>query len=392
MNTFLFVNHGGSVDVVNSEDILEFQTSVIKRAITDKRIEMFKAIKGLIQNNPDIKVYILGVKMYAIYMTMLLQKYCSICEFTYVLEDIAECKNKKINTGEIISLDEYLENRIENSMFFTDSDRFIQEYKDVIPSIYCIEYGYVNDKPVIWTKDIFEKNIELFYETYSLFSDNLSKTVMKEWIIASLTGEVRHLRELKTDNQYFNELTSNINGGTYVDCGAYDGDTVSQYVGFAKNYDSIVAFEPDEENYDKLVHRIKKEKIIKASAIKSGVYFRYGKVFFNNSKDETARCIVENTGESIEVCAIDSLHDDNIKFIKMDIEGSEMDALRGARNTIRRLKPTLAVCVYHKVDDLITIPQYIIDLVGKECYDFYLRYHGRSLTELVLYGVPRGFA
>ena len=72
-------------------------------------------------------------------------------------------------------------------------------------------------------------------------------------------------------------------------------------------------------------------------------------------------------------------------MIKMDIEGAELDVLYGAKETIRRYKPLLAVCVYHKRDDLLTIPQYIKSIVPE--YKLFLRAYERMATEVVLYAV-----
>ena len=72
-------------------------------------------------------------------------------------------------------------------------------------------------------------------------------------------------------------------------------------------------------------------------------------------------------------------------MIKMDIEGAELDALYGAKNTIRKYKPLLAICVYHKREDMLTIPQYIKSIVPE--YRFFLRAYEKTATELVLYAV-----
>ena len=77
--------------------------------------------------------------------------------------------------------------------------------------------------------------------------------------------------------------------------------------------------------------------------------------------------------------------EEKVSFIKMDIEGAELPALNGAEKIIQRHKPKLAVCVYHKREDLITIPQYIKSIVPE--YKFYLRVHFPYASELVLYGV-----
>lgn len=70
----------------------------------------------------------------------------------------------------------------------------------------------------------------------------------------------------------------------------------------------------------------------------------------------------------------------------MDIEGSELQALHGAESVIKKYHPILAVCVYHKKDDLLTIPQYIRKLY--EGYRLYLRAYVRYSEELVLYAMP----
>lgn len=74
-----------------------------------------------------------------------------------------------------------------------------------------------------------------------------------------------------------------------------------------------------------------------------------------------------------------------VTFIKMDIEGAELKALYGAANTIKTWHPKLAVCVYHKPEDLITIPQYIKSIYPM--YRLYLRSYSPSGVETVLYAV-----
>ena len=91
----------------------------------------------------------------------------------------------------------------------------------------------------------------------------------------------------------------------------------------------------------------------------------------------------------VETDAIDNVvGDSSIGLIKMDVEGAELNALKGAIKTLERSKPALAVCVYHKKDDLITIPQFL-NSVYKDA-KFYLRKHRDAfdLSELVLYVIP----
>lgn len=75
-----------------------------------------------------------------------------------------------------------------------------------------------------------------------------------------------------------------------------------------------------------------------------------------------------------------------MSFIKMDIEGADLEALKGCQNTIRRYHPKLAISVYHKPEDIIEIPCYIKELVPE--YRLYLRHYGNGDTETVLYALP----
>ena len=77
------------------------------------------------------------------------------------------------------------------------------------------------------------------------------------------------------------------------------------------------------------------------------------------------------------------LKDKKVTFIKMDVEGAELEALKGARDLILINRPKLAICIYHKVDDIFTLPQYLLSLHSD--YKFALRHYGLSDTETVLY-------
>jgi hypothetical protein len=79
----------------------------------------------------------------------------------------------------------------------------------------------------------------------------------------------------------------------------------------------------------------------------------------------------------------DALKDEPVSFIKMDVEGSESNALLGAEEIIKNLKPKLAISVYHKDDDLAKIPLLIHEIVPE--YKFYLRHHTSAPVDTILY-------
>jgi FkbM family methyltransferase len=89
-----------------------------------------------------------------------------------------------------------------------------------------------------------------------------------------------------------------------------------------------------------------------------------------------------------KVISLDKILDgEKVTFIKMDIEGAEMDALRGAKKTINNFKPKLAICIYHSTEDLWRIPLYIKKIVPD--YKIYIRHHTNLLYETVCYAIPK---
>lgn len=167
-----------------------------------------------------------------------------------------------------------------------------------------------------------------------------------------------------------------------IDCGAYDGDTALKFAEFFPSYRKIYALEPNPEMLCKLEQRVAG---LKVEICNVGAYSRKDILRFESQKSGCSCLNQEGTFE-IAVDRIDSLvanECDPITFIKMDIEGSELEALKGAQKTIEKYKPKLAICIYHRRDDLIEIPKLIKEL--RSDYHFYLRNHQCIPEDSVLY-------
>ena len=96
---------------------------------------------------------------------------------------------------------------------------------------------------------------------------------------------------------------------------------------------------------------------------------------------------IGNGNHEVECATLDSMLDEvPVTFIKMDIEGSELAALAGAQQLIRKYSPILAICVYHRQDDLWNIPLLIHRL--NPDYSFHLRPHLLEGWDLVCYAIP----
>ena len=186
-------------------------------------------------------------------------------------------------------------------------------------------------------------------------------------------------------NQYFPEdIFSLSENEVFVDAGAFDGDTIRQFLKITKQkYKYIYAFEPDESNFKKMKKTRYDENIIVYNA---GLYDKTAQIGFLANKGGCSTVEIENSNK-IQTYKFDELElpDHKITFVKMDIEGSELKALKGMKETIKKYKPKLAICIYHKFEDLWELPMYIKELVPE--YRLYMRNYTTYFDEIVLYAV-----
>ncbi|MDA8052957.1 MAG: FkbM family methyltransferase [Deltaproteobacteria bacterium] len=175
-----------------------------------------------------------------------------------------------------------------------------------------------------------------------------------------------------------------------IDAGAYYGETAFWFLKYIGSDGKVYAFEPSDSNFRSLKENVENNKVKNIEPIKMGLGREERELFLFNA--ESSSYFVDanliNTSK-IRITTIDKFAEEHklksVGFIKMDIEGSEMDALAGAKETITRYKPKLAISVYHKGDDMIKIPMYLKSIVPD--YKFFLRHNKYSWAETVLYTV-----
>ena len=221
----------------------------------------------------------------------------------------------------------------------------------------------------------------------SLLADDMSRQVYYDAIKYRKTHNPKDAPPYSKQDQYFvKDIVPLTDMEVFVDCGAFDGDTMEDFIKATKGqYQHIVCFEPVEEYHKRLEKRGSGKHV---TAICAGVYKETTTLQFDadGGKGSAISSASEHT-ISIPVRAIDDVPECNhATFIKMDVEGSELDALKGARKTILRNKPKLAICIYHMQRDFIEIPKYIHNLVPE--YKLYIRHHSFSINETVLYAIP----
>ena len=236
--------------------------------------------------------------------------------------------------------------------------------------------------------DFYKENIDNIMYVYS-------KIENKEVLIDILKYRIGHttiLKYAKNYSQYRPEpIIRNMVFSNFLDAGAYNGDTIKDFIMAGINVANYYAYEPDLKNYTDLANSVRTYNF-KKYLFPSGLSDINGKLNFL-SHGEAGMCVLQpNIGEKYETVPVikldDSLMGDvAIDFIKMDIEGLENSAILGARNIINTLKPSLAICVYHKPDDLWTILK-SIENIAPGIYKYYLYQHELNTFEVVLYAIP----
>nr|WP_302136129.1 FkbM family methyltransferase [uncultured Schaedlerella sp.] len=241
-----------------------------------------------------------------------------------------------------------------------------------------------------WDEGYLKKNWNKIENVYQNLSDSISKNILDELINAKLTGWGKRLLYLADNRQYFNELTfcQNSENEVYVDCGAYIGDTIMKYASFTNGkYRKIYAFEPNKQNMLELNENV--ASLSNIEIINSGTWSERSILQFEE-KGSASQIVNQGGKIMIPVITIDEVvNDDKVSFIKMDVEGSELESLKGAQCTISRNMPKLAICCYHKRDDILELYHYIKSFDNEKIKSkFYLRHHSNSVYETVLYAIP----
>jgi FkbM family methyltransferase len=224
--------------------------------------------------------------------------------------------------------------------------------------------------------------------------DEKSKMLLEKIIALRSTLDVKHYIT-PTDTEYFPSdipILQNLNSINFVDCGAYTGDSVEELLKQTINVSSSISFEPDTKNLLSLQSQLQtlKQKYSKTNFLvfPVGIYSSNSILKFSNNGIDSSASFNENSNIDVPVVALDTvLLNSNPNYIKMDIEGAEKEALLGAIQTIQKHKPNLAICLYHKPQDLWELPLLIKEI--EPSYDMYIRVHEDMCLSTVLYCISR---
>jgi FkbM family methyltransferase len=171
----------------------------------------------------------------------------------------------------------------------------------------------------------------------------------------------------------------------FLDCGAFDGDSIQAFIERCPRYKKAIALEPDPQNRSNFLKRFGGEKAIRDKRIELLPYAVSDKrEWLTFSATGTAGSAFGGDGMSVEAVSIDSMASHcSPSFIKMDIEGAEPEALRGASRLMQDRVPSIAACLYHDRKHLWEIP--LLIKAAQPSYQLFLRRYADECWETLCY-------
>lgn len=252
-------------------------------------------------------------------------------------------------------------------------------------------FDYVNNFPDDDTFRFFltptKKLVQHSHEAerfFNLLSDDKSKEIYHKLIQFRLSGNYLDCPLPEPERQYSpHDIPRWPQSLRLMDCGAYNGDSIKLFQQYGYQLEEVIAFEPDHENY---VQLIKNCHDFPVSSIPCGIASQVSQARFSTGNGEGSRSSSEGS-TMVQMISIDQAFPNwSPNLIKMDIEGGEFDAIKGANDTIKKYSPGLAISAYHLPQDLWKLGL-LIDSVNPN-YNFYLRSHAYSSFDTVLYAIP----
>jgi len=252
--------------------------------------------------------------------------------------------------------------------------------------------------------DFFKNEMNLFavkdnaMKLMDILEDDESREILlvliKNWFDFDIQGD--GYKTIYSGDQYYPKDVIHLREDeSFVDAGAYNGDTLLDFIERSKHkFNKIYAFELDKSNFQDMEKAVNQLDV----GVKAKIQlYQYGLLdeekivnYETGGSGMQSTCInmissANDSGKTVRLSEV--LGDKKVTFIKMDIEGAELKALQGAEKLIKHQKPKLAICLYHKPQHLWEIPLYLKSVVPE--YKIFIRHHTPLEYETVCYAVPQ---
>lgn len=259
----------------------------------------------------------------------------------------------------------------------------------------CIDYfafaeasnGAFKQVPLlVETRSDYNEHREDYQWVRSVLHDEESKDTFDSIMKFRMTGDLKAINrfEFLIEKQYFDDVIEMNAGEVFIDGGGFDGYTSLEFARRCPEYAAIHIFEPSASALITAKQKLESLKCIHYHQL--GLYYKNTILSFDSGAGSASQ-ISEEGSEKIEVVALDEFLSGKTSFIKLDLEGAEMAALKGMRSHILNGHPKMAIAVYHRSSDIWEIPRYIYEL--RDDYLVYLRHYTEGWAESVMYFIPK---
>ncbi|MBQ3040861.1 MAG: FkbM family methyltransferase [Clostridia bacterium] len=252
---------------------------------------------------------------------------------------------------------------------------------EVMQKIYSLDKKhelYAPDVPVcggaLFNEDFFDAHINELATARELLFDEKSRLIFDDIIRFKLTGRIEYLKSTEDSEERVDSLLPYEKYESYVDLGAYNGDTIKKYIGLCPNLKKIYAFEPDLRNFKKLALYCEQIHDIETNAYNYASWNEDTTLAFSSSGNRNSSGS-GTASHKTKMVYIEAKRPDNVidcaDFIKYDVEGAEYRAILGSEGLIKRNNSDLLVSMYHKSEDLYELPILVASLCPN--HKLYLR-------------------
>lgn len=270
-------------------------------------------------------------------------------------------------------------------------EQSLHKLKGCIRTFYlCNPYQYLDDKMITW--EYFCQKQREFQESFECFEDELSRKIFIAYLNSVINRDYRYLLDYEGCKTYFNkELVNCTENESFVDAGAYNGDTLLKFLDAVKHqYNAVYAIEPDKRNFAELLNLVEQNGWERIELINNGVWKQRDVLRFKTNRQQESSILADDESSKYEEVTVDSLNhmlrNREVSFIKLSVQGAEEEALQGANEILERQHPKLALTIFMKKDSLFVLPQML-----KEKYPFYklyLRCEEPFWIRTILYAIP----
>lgn len=287
-----------------------------------------------------------------------------------------------------LQLKQRFKNRDCNILITVNSNKYVEEIQTQIKEdgqfnkVYYLDLYYPLGKDI---KSQIRDDFDKIEKVYDLLCDEESKQCFENKINYMITKDKKYLSYNTEYRVYFPEDIFNFGTEVFVDGGAYHGEDTLALMQRA-NVEGAYLFEPDKNNYQYVIDNVKSYKCFN---VYNAALWKEDTILTFSEQGTMGSSIHECGNCKVMAKKIDNCEDakNKVTFIKLDVEGAELEALDGAKETITNQEPKLSVCIYHKVNHHWEVPLKILEICPH--YDLYMRQDDQTGMETVCYGKSR---